>query len=585
VGIRIANCSGFFGDRASAAREMVEGGPIDVLTGDYLAELTMGILARHRLGNPAAGYVPTFLHQLEEVLTACVDRGIAVVANAGGLNPAALAVAVEDLAARLGVRVRVATVTGDDLIDVAGDLVHDVTGETMAERGATPLTANAYLGGWGISRALAEGADVVVTGRVADASLVSGPAAWHFGWERHDWDRLAGAVVAGHVIECGAQATGGNFSFFTEVPGLAEVGFPIADVEEDGSAIITKHPGTGGMVTVETITAQLLYEVAGPRYLNPDVVARLDTVELADAGPDRVRISGAVGEPPPATTRVAATAVAGYRNSVTFVIPGLDVEAKAAVALAALWRRVGPPDSFQSVDVRLVRTDQADPPSPDASSATLKVTVTDDDPAMVGRRFSNAAVELALATYPGFLLTEPPGAESPRFLFWPSAADQPVSMVTVAGETVAVPPTGAGIGDGVRTPPEVSTEPTGTTPTGPTVPGPLGELVGTRSGDKGGDANLGVWARHDEAFAWLDSFLTEERVRSLVSVAADLPIERHVFPRLRAINFVLRGYLDEGAASSTRADPQAKALGEFLRARVVDLPAALAGRGDLRSRG
>ena len=415
MGIRIANCSGFLGDRTSAAREMVEGGPIDVLTGDYLAELTMGILARHRLGNPAAGYVPTFLHQLEEVLAACVDRGIAVVSNAGGLNPAALAVAVEDLAARVGVRVRVATVTGDDLIDVAGDLVHDVTGETTAGRGATPLTANVYLGGWGISRALAEGANVVVTGRVADASLVSGPAAWHFGWERHDWDRLAGAVVAGHVIECGAQATGGNFSFFTEVPGLVEVGFPIAEVEEDGSAIITKHPGTGGMVTVETVTAQLLYEVGGPRYLNPDVVARLDTVQLADAGPDRVRISGAVGEPPPATTKVAATVVAGYRNSVTFVIPGLDVEAKAAVALAALWRRVGPPDSFQSVDVRLVRTDQTDPPSPDASFATLKVTVTDDDPAMVGRRFSNAAVELALATYPGFLLTEPPGAESPWF--------------------------------------------------------------------------------------------------------------------------------------------------------------------------
>ena len=584
MGIRIANCSGFFGDRASAAREMVDGGPIDVLTGDYLAELTMVILARHRMRDPDAGYVPTFLDQLAEVLGACIDRGIRVVANAGGLNPSALAGAVGDLSARLGLPVRVATVTGDDLGDGATELVHAVTGETMAERAVTPLTANAYLGGWGIARALAEGADVVVTGRVADASLVVGPAAWHFGWDRHDWNRLAGAVVAGHVIECGAQATGGNFSFFTEVPHLDDVGFPIADVEEDGSATITKHPGTGGMVTVETVTAQLLYEVAGPRYLNPDVVARLDTVELEAVGPDRVRITGITGEPAPATTKVAATVVAGYRNAVTFVIPGLDVEAKAAVALAALWRRVGPPESFGSVDVRLARTDQPDPLSEDASHATLRVTVTDRDPTRVGRRFSNAAVELALATYPGFLLTEPPGAESPQVLFWPAITPQPVSTVTVAGDTIVVPPTEPGDA-GVQTRPEAAPDPAEAVWPGPTVPGPLGLLVGTRSGDKGGDANLGVWARGDDAFEWLESYLTVQQIRRLVPEAKDVPVERHVFRRLRALNFVLRGYLGEGAASSTRTDPQAKGLGEFLRARVVDLPTELVESTDVRIRG
>jgi hypothetical protein len=583
VGIRIANCSGFFGDRASAAREMVAGGPIDVLTGDYLAELTMVILARHRMRDPHAGYVPTFLDQLADVLGACVERGIAVVTNAGGLNPTALAGAVGDLAGRLGLRVRVATVTGDDLFDEAGDLVHAVTGETMAQRAVTPLTANAYLGGWGIARALAEGADVVVTGRVADASLVVGPASWRFGWQRDDWDALAGAVVAGHVIECGAQATGGNFSFFTEVPGLEEVGFPIADVEEDGSATITKHPGTGGMVTVETVTAQLLYEVAGPRYLNPDVVARLDTVELEPAGPDRVRISRALGEPPPPTTKVAATVVAGYRNTVTFVISGLDVEAKAAVALAALWKRVGPPESFGSVDVRLARTDQPDPASEDASHATLKVTVTDPDPSRVGRRFSNAAVELALATYPGFLLTEPPGAESPQLLYWPATAAQPVSMVTMHGDTIVVPPTGAGAP--VPTLPERPTALGEVKISGPTVPGPLGLLFGTRSGDKGGDANLGVWARGDDAFEWLVSYLTVEQLGRLVPEAKGLAVERHVFPRLRAVNFVLPGYLGDGAASSTRSDPQAKALGEFLRARVVELPTELVASAGVTSRG
>ena len=505
-------------------------------------------------------------------------------ANAGGLNPTALAGAVGELSARLGLPVRVATVTGDDLMEGAAELVHAVTGETMAQRAVTPLTANAYLGGWGIARALAEGADVVVTGRVADASLVVGPAAWHFGRDRHDWDRLAGAVVAGHVIECGAQATGGNFSFFTEVPGLDEVGFPIAEVEEDGSATITKHPGTGGMVTVETVTAQLLYEVAGPRYLNPDVVARLDTVELEPAGPDRVRISGVLGEPAPATTKVAATVVAGYRNAVTFVIPGLDVEAKAAVALAALWRRVGPPESFGSVDVRLARTDQPDPVTEDASHATLKVTVTDPDAARVGRRFSNAAVELALATYPGFLLTEPPGAETPQLLLWPAIAAQEASIVTVAGDTIVVSPTGPGAARCRLVPRRRPSRVEAASPQ-PTVPGPLGLLVGTRSGDKGGDANLGVWARGDDAFEWLASYLTEQQIRRLVPEAKDLPIERHVFPRLRALNFVLRGYLGEGAASSTRSDPQAKALGEFLRARVVDLPTGLVGSSDVTTRG
>ena len=577
MGLRIANCSGFFGDRAAAAREMVEGGPIDVLTGDYLAELTMGILARHRMRDPDAGYVPTFLDHLEDVLATCVAGGIPIVANAGGLNPPGLAGAVSALADRLGVPVRVATVTGDDLLHAAADLRHAVTGEVMADRGATPLTANAYLGGWGIAAALATGADVVVTGRVADASLVTGPAAWRYGWNRDDWDRLAGAVVAGHVIECGAQATGGNFSFYAEIPRLEHVGFPIADVAEDGSSVVTKHAGTGGAVTVETVTAQLLYEVGGPRYLNPDVVARLDTVELTSDGNDRVRISGVRGEPAPSHTKVAATCLAGYRNSVTFVVPGLDVEAKAQIALSALWDRVGPADSFGSVEVRLDRTDQSDPGSHEASFASLRVTVTDPDPARVGRSFSNAAVELALASYPGFLLTAPPAAESPHLTYWPALIPQPPSRVGVDGESFTVAPSGGPAGEldpDDRTPPTVAPgdrEGPGAE-RGETVRLPLGEVAGARSGDKGGDANVGVWARHDAGFAWLVRYLTVERLRRLLPEVADLVVERHVFPRLRALNFVLVGYLGEGAASSSRSDPQAKALGEYLRAKLVDIP-------------
>ncbi|MBA2336341.1 MAG: DUF1446 domain-containing protein [Acidimicrobiia bacterium] len=570
MALRIANCSGFFGDRRRAAAEMVEGGPIDILTDDYLAELTMAILARHRMKESGSGYVPRFLDHLQDVLVSCIDRGIRVVTNAGGLDPTGLGAAVSAMADRLGVNVRVATVSGDDMLAVAAQLRHAVTGEVMADRGLTPLTANAYLGGWGIAAALDAGADIVVAGRVADASLVVGPAAWRFGWDRDDWDRLAGAVVAGHIIECGAQATGGNFSFFTEVPDLPRAGFPIAEIDEDGSSVITKHSGTGEMVTTETVTAQLLYEVGGPRYLNPDVVARLDSVVLSQSGSDRVTVSGVVGEPAPITTKVAATAIGGFRIEVTFVLPGLDVEAKAAVALEALWARVGPPETFAEVEVRLSRTDHPDPGSHEASFATLKVSVSDPEAARVGRRFSNAAVELALATYPAFLLTEPPGGESPQVVYWPSVAPQPITVVTVDGASIGVPPTDPG-----EPWPDSELE---TSPTKPpsgdesTVRTPIGRAVGARSGDKGGDADVGVWARSDAGFVWMERFLTVERLRVLIPETSVLEVHRFVFPRLRAMNFVLVGYLGEGAASSTRSDPQAKALGEYLRARLVDVP-------------
>ena len=252
--VRIGNCSGFYGDRVGAMHEMLTGGELDFLTGDYLAELTMLILGRDRMKYPERGYANTFLTQLEQCLGLAHDRGVRIVANAGGLNPAGLAVAVRALAEKLGVAVTVAHVEGDDLLDRAAELGL-----------GTPLTANAYLGAWGIVECLNSGADIVVTGRVTDASVVVGPAAAHFGWARDDYDRIAGAVVAGHVIECGAQATGGNYAFFTEVPDLGHAGFPLAEVFSDGSSVITKHPGTGGQVSIGTVTAQLLYEITGSR--------------------------------------------------------------------------------------------------------------------------------------------------------------------------------------------------------------------------------------------------------------------------------------------------------------------------------
>src|SRR4051794_2677551 len=412
--LRVGNCSGFYGDRFAAMHEMLSAGELDVLTGDYLAKLTMLILFRTRLSDPAGGYARTFVRQLEECLGLAVERGVRIVSNAGGLNPAGLAARVREVASGLGLDVSVAHVEGDDLLDRLGDLQkdgHDLanmdTGLRLRDAPSTPVTANAYLGGWGIVECLRAGADIVVTGRVTDASLVVGPAAWHHGWGLADWDALAGATVAGHVLECGAQATGGNHSFFRDYD-LRHPGFPIAEVHADGSSVITKHPGTGGAVTLDTVTAQLLYEIDGPTYLGPDVRSRFDTVELAADGPDRVRVSGVRGAPPPAALKVGEVRLAGFRNATTFVLTGLDIEAKAALVREQVEAGLGAGRPERLVWT-LARTDHADADTEEAASALLHAVVQDPDPAKVGRAFSRVPIELALASYPGFHVTAPPG--------------------------------------------------------------------------------------------------------------------------------------------------------------------------------
>jgi hypothetical protein len=582
--LRIANCSGFYGDRLSAAREMVEGGPIDVLTGDWLAELTMLLLAKSRdRGGP--GYARTFLRQLEQVLADCLERGIKIVSNAGGLDPAGCAAAVRELAGRAGLRPVIAHVEGDDILGRLGELAdagHDLantdTGQRLADARVVPVTANAYLGGEPIAEALRLGADVVITGRVTDAALVVGPGIWRFGWTGDDLDALAGAVAAGHIIECGCQATGGNYSFFGEVPDLAQAGFPLAELAADGSCVITKHPGTGGLVSVGTVTAQLLYEIGGPRYLNPDVTARFDTIALEQQGPDRVLVTGTRGEPPPADLKVSMNYAGGYRNTMILVLEGLDVAAKAELAQRAIWARIpGGREAFESVSVDL---DGSDP-------ALLRITVMDPDRGRTGRAFSAAVIETALASYPGLYSLTPPGDASSYGVFWPAAV--PASLIESrvfldgarawSGPSRAEPspirllfagPPAAGPSGAERAgaEPAVAERAGG----GRSVRVPLGTLAGARSGDKGGNANVGVWVRSPAAFAWLDGYLTAQRLAELVPSAAGLRIDRYRLPNLLALNFVVTGLLGRGVAASARLDAQAKALGEQVRAALADIP-------------
>ena len=583
--IRIANCSGYYGDRLDAAREMVEGGPIDVLTGDYLAELTMSILAAQREARgPQMGYVGTFLKQLEEVARTCSDKGIKIVVNAGGLNPRSMAEETQKVLDKLGVKSRVAWIDGDDLIPRLPDLA--AQGETLAniDTGAplTPdteiVTANAYFGGWGIKEALDQGADIVICPRVTDAAVVIGPAAWKFNWSRSDYDALAGALTAGHIIECGAQCCGGNYSFFQEVPSFHNMGYPIAEIERDGSFTISKHPGTGGLISVGTITAQLLYEIGSPAYMNPDVIAHFDTMKLEQVGPDRVRVSGVRGSSPPPTHKVCINTLGPYKQSLDILLTGLDIEKKAEVFLDQVFHNMGGRETFDSIETELIHSERDNPESNELAYANLRVVVTSKDQKKLGRLFSAKVTELGLASIPG----NTTAASGSRFdgsrgvIHWPALIDSKKIVERVH------------FGDAVTEVPSTQSlnleEMHYQRPTSDIAPAPGGEktkihfgrLFGARSGDKGGAGNVGVWAKSDAAYGFLHSYLTVEEFKRLCPDMAKFEVARYEMPNLRALNFYVKGLLGGGAAANNRIDRQAKTLGEYLGAKVIEVPKVLA---------
>ena len=569
--VLVGNCSGFYGDRFSAMREQLEGGRLDVLTGDYLAELTMLILGKDAMRDSSLGYARTFVRQVEDSLGLALERGVRIVSNAGGLNPAGLAERLREVARALGLDPAVAHVEGDDLRAVAGEL----------DLGEKALTVNAYLGGFGIAAALRAGADVVVTGRVTDASLVVGAAAAHHGWSPTAYDELAGATVAGHVLECGCQATGGNFSGFGDLVAAGSIsldtplGFPVAEIAADGSSVITKHDGTGGAVTLDTVTAQLVYEIQSTRYLGPDVTTRLDTITLTQAGPDRVAVTGTRGEPPPRRLKVCVNELGGFRNSVEFLLTGGELEAKKEWVRAQLERAWG---ERRPQTVVWHESPPGDPDSPswDLATSVYRCVVRDPSPDVAGKGLTGPAVELALASYPGFTLTGTPTPATPYGIYRPAYVDRAAVTHTVVHadgrrEVVPDPPelVDTMADEGQRPSPYPAPQDVRTRRL------PLGTFVHARSGDKGGDANVGLWVAHGdpEKYAarvtWLSKMMSPVRIHALVPEAADLDVDVYLLPNLGAVNVVIHGLLGEGVASSTRIDPQAKGLGEWLRARLV----------------
>ena len=581
--LKIANCSGYYGDRLSAAREMVDGGPIDVLTGDYLAELTMAILFNQKLKRGEdKGYVGTFLKQLQDVASTCKDKNIKIVTNAGGLNPQSMTNEIKQILNELNIDMKVAYIEGDNLmsrieeLQKNGEEFTNIDKEiSLKDSGFPVLTANAYLGAWGIKKALDKGADIVVCPRVTDAAVVMGPAAWRFNWERDDFDKLAGALAAGHIIECGCQATGGNYAFFEEVPSFENVGFPIAEIQSDGSFFITKHPGTGGLVSVGTVTAQLLYEISSPAYINPDVISHFDTLKIKQIDKDKVFISGCRGSSPPNKHKVCINLAGGYKNGMDLILTGLDIEKKAETFINTLFTLVGGKEQFDEVRTDLHRTDKKNPNSNEEAMATLSLSVKSSDPDLVGRLFSAKIVELSLANYPGFFAQGNIKGSGPVIVYWPALVHSKhiKELVYLENEVFEVSPTSELSLDEIYY--QKETVDIASCPEDSLKEIPLGKIFGTRSGDKGGCANLGIWAKTDDAFSFLNSFLTVKKLKELLPDLSSFKIDRYDLPNIKSLNFYIHGILQDGISSNNRKDGQAKSLGEYLRAKYIKVPKLL----------
>ena len=551
--IKIANCSGFYGDKLSAAKDLVDGGPIDVLTGDYLAELTMAILFGQKMQRGEdKGYVGTFLKQINQIAKSCKEKNIKIVSNAGGLNPKSMAIEIEKILKEQSIEMKVAYIDGDDLMPTISNLKKSGEefknidkGKKLDESGYSPLTANAYLGAWGIKEALDKGADIVVCPRVTDAAVVIGPAAWKFNWKRDNYDALAGALAAGHIIECGCQATGGNYAFFKEVESFDNVGYPIAEIYEDGSFYVTKHPDTGGLVSTGTVTAQLLYEINSPAYVNPDVIAHFDTLKIEEVEKDKVYVSGCRGSSPPDKHKVCINLAGGFRNGMEIILTGLDIEDKAKVFTDALFNSVGGRKQFDDVSIQLHRTDKENPNSNEEAMASLLVSVKSKDQNLVGRLFSAKIIELALANIPGFFAQGGVKSSGPVIIYWPALVDSKhiKEKVHIDGEEIEVIPTSQLELDEIY----YQKEPIKIKKIKKEDEKEIyfGEIYGTRSGDKGGCANLGVWAKNANSFAFLHDFLTVKKLKELLPDLNQYKIERFELANINSLNFYIHDILQE----------------------------------------
>jgi hypothetical protein len=595
----IANCGGFWGDDPTAPRRQVEGGPIDYLVMDYLAEVTMAILQKQRARNPAAGYPADFIVHLRDVLPSCTQRGIRIITNAGGVNPQGCRAAVEALARDLNVadKVTVAIVSGDDLyadldgLLAAGEpLTNMDTGQALSDVRPRVLSANAYLGAAGIVEALERGANVIITGRVADAAVTLAPMMFEFGWAPTDWDRVAAGVAAGHIIECGAQCTGGNFTDWPLVKSYRRMGLPIVEAQEDGSFVVTKHPNTGGLVSVHTVAEQIVYEIGPPAYMTPDVVARFDSIHLEQEGPDRVRVTGARGEPAPEKLKVSISYHAGWRAFGRLAVSGPEALAKANKVADAFWDAAGGKGAYEEALHQFIGWNACHPPlaTCEPGEVLVQFAVRDQDERKINSRFAPQLVPRVLGTVPGITYIADQGRPkaSEVVAFWPALVSRESATPRVSvGDEESLILSGQmqrvrGLGQGANaasdtrsaSPLPLASRPS---PLTPSIRVPLVRLCLARSGDKGDTANIGVIARSPEIYEWMIEYLTPAFVQRYFDDVCLGEVERFELPNLLAVNFLLHRSLGGGGTMSLLLDAQGKTYGQFLLAATVEVPESL----------
>jgi hypothetical protein len=587
--LRIGGASGFWGDSSLGAPQLVNSGLIDVLVFDYLAETTMAILAAAQRKNPEAGFATDFVDPvMRQVLPEVVKRGIKVITNAGGIHPQACARALTKVADELGLQVRIAVVEGDDvraalpaLREAAGGALTDLVGGQAVP--ANLLSANAYLGAEPIARALAAGADIVITGRSVDSAVTLGALIHHFGWGMDAFDRLAGASLAGHIIECGCQATGGLFTDWDTVPDWAHIGYPIVEVAEDGSFTVTKVPGTGGLASPATVGEQLLYEIGDPgAYLLPDVTCDFRHVTMVQDGEHRVRVAGVRGSAPPETLKVSATTLVGWRCDGMTVIVGIDAIAKARRTGESLVERTREMilargwGDFSATRVEVIGTETLY--GPRATAAQLREVIV----RVAVRHPRKEALELFTREKAAPGTSWSPGTTGPgggrgsvsphivpcAFLI-PRTAVQPV--VKLGDQTIPVPMAATARPPATATP--LPDPAAWAQPAGPTQTVPLVRLAWGRSGDKGDISNIGLIARRPEWLPLLWAQVTPERVKDWFAHMVKGRVDRHHLPGLQAMNLVMHQALDGGGPASTRLDPLGKGMAQMLLEMPITVPA------------
>ena len=592
--VRIGNASGYWGDDPDALERQVSGGRLDYISMDFLAEITMSIMQKQRSRDPEAGYARDFVPMLERVLSRTMAQGTKIITNAGGIHPEALAEATRLMAKRLGLSPRIAVVSGDDILPRLAELrakgiafanMDDGADFTTVERRI--LAANVYFGAAPVADALKFDPDIIITGRVTDTGITIGPLIHSFGWSLDDWDKLAAGIVAGHIIECGSQATGGNFTDWRRVPSFQAIGYPIVEVEADGSFVVTKHPGSGGLVSVDTVREQLVYEMGHPKaYITPDVVADFSSIQLAPDGPDRVRVTGIRGAEPTPMYKVSMAYADGAKCIGDIAISGPDARAKAEAFAALFWDRAG--RDFAATETEyfgLNACHRSLGHAAEAQEIILRLGARDPDSKRL-RRLAKLVPSLILGGPPGVAVLGGVPKVQDIVSYWPALMPKSALM----------PKVGLWEGGELHDAHEVDSTPIGQFPRSPAdlaAPTqkaaaatlavadamkevergtPLSAIALARSGDKGDTANIGVLARSPKAMAWLDQWLTAQRVKNLFQELCHGEVVRYRLDNLQAFNFLLGRALDGGGTMTLRVDAQGKTFAQALLRQLAPIP-------------